>query len=509
MGNTPYIILGTGTGYPESNGREYIGIPAPSLPHSLVSGVTGSGKSYFAAALAASAMAAGIQVILPDITGSTWRILLKILLTTGYFRSRDAFQRLICLDLANAAARGLFPPCNLLQTGFDPHATSEMVLEGIRRVSSLHDSYVNVALLFRLGAYVLARNNLPLFPFLYYLFVEPNLRSRLLATIDDEIIKTAFDQFGFTRDGAVPSSMQPTIKRLQLLVMNPILRYSLGQQENILDIAALLRSGKSLIMNLNLPSPDAARILAALLMAYIEMVTPSRGELSDARPPQMCLLLLDEFQVFISHSETMLGTALERLRKYNIRVCLLHQHFGQVPEYLLGALSQCGIVTAFHLDRRSDAKISAELLKMPYTEFLPKPVLVNPRRPHAGTPQFYSRSEQSEMHIDAITALKPREAFIRLPDQKQGSRVYKMQTITVDDSKVNPQQLKEIEEEYLRLYFRSQQEIDTAITARLNSILNRRTHISENELNNKNSDVDATISPSSAAYGENNIQPEM
>jgi hypothetical protein len=498
MRNTPQLILGTGNRYGGSSERELLTIPARSLPHMLVSGVTGSGKSYFAAALAASAMAAGIQVIIPDITGSTWRILLKILLTTGYFQSPSAFQRLICLDLANASARGIYPPCNVLQTGFDPHATSEMVVESIRRVSSLHDSYINVALLFKIGAYVLAHNNLPLFPFLYYLFTEPDLRARLLATIDDEIIKSAFAQFGFTRDGTVPASMQPTIKRLQLLVMNPILRYSLGQQENILDIAALLRSGSSAIINLNLPSPDAARIWAALLMANIEMVTPSRGEVSDARPPRMCLLLLDEFQTFISHSETALSAALERFRKHNIRVCLLHQHFGQVPEHLLGALSQCGIVVAFHLDRRSDAKISAELLKLPYDEFLPKPVFVNRRRPYAVTPQFYSRSEQQEMHIDAITSLRPREAFIQLPDQRQGSVVYTMQTLTVDDSKVNPQKLSEIEETYFQLYFRPQAEIDTAITARLQSLLNRSVDISR----------DDTINLPSSSYGKHDIHQE-
>jgi hypothetical protein len=86
--------------------------------------------------------------------------------------------------------------------------------------------------------------------------------------------------------------------------------------------------------------------------------------------------------------------------------------------------------------------------------------------------------------------------------------VYTLQTLTVDESKVNPHKLKEIEEAYLRLYFRPQNEIDAAITAQLNSILTRSINISDDGLNNKKGNADATINPSSSAYGKNNIHQE-
>lgn len=507
---TSHLVLGSGIRYQGSNERELITLPAQSLPHCLVSGVTGAGKSYFAAALAASAMAAGMQVIVPDITGSTSRILLKILLTTGFFRSPDAYKRLIFLDVDTAAKRGLYVPWNVLQTGFDPYATSETVLEGIRRVSSVQDNYINVALLFKLGSYVLAYHQLPLFPYLYNLFVDPVFRAQLVTSIDDAVVQTGFEQFGFKRDGSIAAAMQPTIKRLQLLVMNPILRYSLGQQQNVLDSAALLRNGRSVIINLKLDgSSDAAQMLATLLMASIEMTAPSRGDVSDRQPPHMCLLVLDEFQTFIGHSETALSAVLERFRKHNIRICLLHQHWAQIPERIQGALSQCGVVVAFHLDRRSDAKTSAELLKFPYDEFFVKPTFVNPRRIQHITPQFYSRAEQQEQAIDEITNLRAREAFIRLPNKEQGTMLYKMRTLDVRESNVNIQQLRDIEEAYIRLYFRPKETIDEEIANRTKSILSQMIQPSYENTPTSSQNTNATIDTGASNEKQNDISERV
>jgi hypothetical protein len=71
-------------------------------------------------------------------------------------------------------------------------------------------------------------------------------------------------------------------------------------------------------------------------------------------------------------------------------------------------------------------------------------------------PTFYSLPEQWEGWVQAITDLRPREAFVRKPDGK----VSKIKTLSVPDPAVDPQRLAEVEEHYLRTYFRPKDDID-------------------------------------------------
>jgi hypothetical protein len=73
-------------------------------------------------------------------------------------------------------------------------------------------------------------------------------------------------------------------------------------------------------------------------------------------------------------------------------------------------------------------------------------------------PRYYSTAEQKELHIQAITQLPKREAFLKLP----GDRLYKLACLDVPDVTLESARVAAVEHEYLRRYFRSQSAIEQA-----------------------------------------------
>jgi hypothetical protein len=340
-----------------------------------------------------------------------------------------------------------------------------LVLEAFKRLwpSLSGGTSTNIETLVKIGSFVLASHNLPLLPYLSHLFTNPAFRERLLATITDTEVLSSFAEYGFTRNGQVPESMKPTLKRIKMLSFAPTLRYSLGQRENMLDFRALLAKNHSVILNLNFADQDTLRFLGALYTVYAEIGAKKRGEKRVAAH----VLLLDEFQNFVAQSGVTLSKVFEECGKYKLFLCLSHQHWGQVPDSLRGAVNQCEIALAFHLEWE-DAKISQQLLRFPYVPDLEKESrnFVNPFSTTPPTPQYYSRSEQQVMSIEDITNLPKREAFIRRP----GRVLYRLRSLAVDERGVPAKRFAQVEEEYYRRYFRSQEAIQADIAATLRAL---------------------------------------
>jgi hypothetical protein len=285
----------------------------------------------------------------------------------------------------------------------------------------------------------------------------------MLAHVSDEVIRKSFAQYGFTRVGQVPASMYPTLNRLYRIAFSPLLRYSLGQSENILDFHRLLAEQRSVIINLNTPSPEAKRLLGCFYTVYAEMGARSRGEIPAEQRKGKHVLILDEFQNFVAQSGDAMASILEECRKFGLFLCLAHQHWKQVPDELLGAMRQCEIALTFHLDR-PDAKISEEVLGFPFIERLPKPAEIDLLNPLPTRRQYYSRSEQKDKHIDNIVALRKREVIARLP----GENFYRLHTLDVDERDVKADVLASVENSYLKLYFQSEETIKQRFQNNLN-----------------------------------------
>jgi hypothetical protein len=454
------LVLGTGqrldTGKYE---REVVQLPAHSLTHGIWAGKTGYGKSRALCAFAILLLKHKIGFTLIDPAGDLARLILQQLLALGYFDHHpDPFTQLIYLDIPTALRQEQYLPFNVLHTAHDPYTAADLVLEAFRRTfPSLRSagSAVNIETLLKLSAFVLASHNLPLLPHMSLLLGDAAYRQALLASIGDELVLSFFQQLTSVRSGELTISTESTNKRLFLLGFAPVLRYSLGQQENLLDFQRLIPQGKCVVINLNVPDLEAMRFLGSLVTVQAETGAKARGQLRPEERHGIHILLCDEFHNFCSQSGDAFAHMLAECRKYGLFLQGAFQSYSQLPDQLQGALLNCDMRVVYRQEL-PDARKSAELLNVPIDPYLVKPSL-------STSPRFYTPSEQREMHVQAITRLAKQEAIVRLP----GDRLYKMQTISVPDVAVDHKQREAVEAEYLRRYFRPRPMLDVLAPATL------------------------------------------
>lgn len=464
MSTFPAIILGSGSalGAPTTP-RALISISAADLKHTHVIGTSGAGKSRWLASFFLSLMSHHVGAILIDPAGDLSRLLLKLLIATGYFTLPHAFDRLIYLDLPGALRQGRYLPFNVLDTGHDPYTTADLVLEAFKRAwpALKGGTATTIETLVKMSSFVLASHGLPLLPCMYYLLTNAAWREHLLRDIHDDLVLAFFRQYG-SQNGKLPAGIEPTLKRIYLLAFAPVLRYSLGQRETVLNFRRILDDNRSVIINLNLPDLEAMRLLGCLVTVSAEVGAKARGAIPAERRHGTHMLFLDEFQNFTAQSEDALSHILEECRKYGLLLCLAHQNWSQIPLELRGAVQNCGIEVVFKLER-PDAQESVERLGFPFDPFALKYRPTHPLRWSA--PTYYSRVEQRDFYIDAITALAPREAFLKLPHG-----LYQMRALAVDDPPIDTATLIAVEQHYMARYFRSQATIEDDIAEMLASV---------------------------------------
>lgn len=459
------IIFGAGHRYEDPPMRQgLITLPTDKLMHTHCIGKSSYGKSRFLASYFLMLLSRGVSATLIDPAGDLSRLVLEQLIATGYFARSDATEKLVYLDIAGAARRKRYVPFNVLVTGQDADITSSLALEAFKRVwpSLAEGASTTIEVLVKMGSYVLAVNNIPLLPYLHYLFANEPWRDQLLRNVSSDMVRNFFRRY---KNKQLQPSMEPTLKRIDLLAFSPVLRYSLGQPDNpIFNFRRLLDENRSLIINLNLPDPDALRLWGCFLTVYAETGALSRGELPARERRSKHMLILDEFQNFTAQSDTSLRKILDECRKHGLLVCLAHQSWSQVPERLIGALNNCDIRVAFKLERDDAIKTQA-LLHFPYDPYLVKyPAEYTPQyRP----PVYYSRPEQDALHADDIIELQQREAYVRLPN----TTLYHMQSLEVNDPTLQDSAVRAIEEDYFQRYFRPEAEIEQQINATLGGVI--------------------------------------
>jgi hypothetical protein len=119
MAKSEPLILGVGNPYEYSvpgnaveHGREFITLPVRDLMHLHVIGKSRYGKSYWLAALFVMLLSRGVAATLVDPAGDLSRLVLRMMIATGYFDTYpDAFSRLVYLNLPDAAERGVYRGC--------------------------------------------------------------------------------------------------------------------------------------------------------------------------------------------------------------------------------------------------------------------------------------------------------------------------------------------------------------------------------------------------------------
>ncbi len=469
MDNFPYLVFGRGARVDgTSEEEELVALPPARMTHAHIIGKTGSGKSTLIASQFVQLLWLGLAGVVIDPSGVLSKRILRLLLEAGYFEhEQDPFSRLVYLNLPAAARQGYYLPFNVLQIGYDPHTAKASVLEAFRRAwpPLQNGTASNIELLIKVCAYVLAVHQLPLFPFMRLLLTSQHVRERLLADIADEEIHSGFALYGLRRNGQVPASMQATIRRFISFLLSPLMRYSFGQQANVLNFKEIIERKQSVVVNLNVGDPDAMRMLGCMFTVFLELAGNTLVREEEDERPISHKVFIDEFQNFVGHSEQALETMATQMRKAGLFLGLAHQSMRQIPSSFYGALLQCGIRAVFTLDR-PDAEQAAELLDFPYNPFQVKPRPINILHPFSSTPQYYSRNEQQLMQIERIMRLEKAEAFVQLPRRP----LYQLHTLHVRKPRVDEQTVESVEAKYRERYFRSQAAIEAEIKEKLREL---------------------------------------
>jgi hypothetical protein len=448
--NKPYsIILGSkwGTG-------EAVALPLSHLTHMHCMGRTGYGKTSLLESICVQCILQGVGVSLLDPGGDFSHRVLRQLVAAGFYEKHpDAFERFVHLDVARAAKQDRYFAMNVLAGDYDPYTAADIVLESFKRVwVALQDgTSTNIEMLVKLAAFVLAYHKLPLIPYLNDILGNPSFRQQLLNTTKDWYIRKGFAELGIIpKDGKIADIAHTTLKRSYLLSFAPVVRYALAQQENILDFSDLLKNNRSIAINLKLADPEAKRLLGCLFTVQAEMVAKSwEGE------PNWYLLMIDEMQNFVGQSEQALSDMFAETRKAGVFVAVAHQYYAQLPEGLQAALSQCDIIASFRVGRE-DALFNVGHLSLPIFDNWPKPVPSDPSAPWRA--QYYTENEQIGLYARMLQRLPHRQAFVHL----HGDRVERIQALDIS-GECDKKRLSEVEDEYLRRYFRPRADIEHEI----------------------------------------------
>ncbi len=436
--------------------------------HAHVTGATNSGKSRLLAHLALSLIERGEGVTLLDPHGDAAQLVLAHLVADGVYDDPDAYKRITYLDLPAAARVWRFVPFNILDQSFDPPTTARLVLEALRRAwPALDDgvapAFENAVLA---GVSVLVRHQLPIV-FLHDLLTDAGWRNQLLKDITDPTVRGFFGRLDRWTNREQALYLESTLRRAFLLSFSPVLRYSLGQQENRLgSFRTRMDRGQSLIVNLALPDPDARRLVGAFLTVLMEQGALQRADVSAAQRGRNHTLILDEFSAVSAQSGTALMHILEQCRKFGLGLVLANQSGGQLSDRMKSALAGVGTSIVFRLGR-TDAEEAAKRIGM-----------TDPMRvKHAGSddavhPLYTSLPEQWEGWTAAIQHLKPRQLFVRRQPPTQWlarqfhAPVARLRTPDLPDPIVDPEALARVESRYLRECFEVQPVVAAEMIAR-------------------------------------------
>jgi hypothetical protein len=419
--------------------------------HVHVTGTTKSGKSRLLAHLALSLIAAGEGVTFIDPHGDAARLVMGHLIARGFFDDGRGYERLLYLDLPAAARVGRYSAFNILHQPFDTPTTARLVLEALRRAwpaleNGVAPAFENAVLA---GVSVLVHHRLPVV-LLHDLLTDPAWRGHLLEEITDPSVRGFFarlDRWG-SREQA--QYLESTLRRAFLLSFSPVLRYSLGQSENLVGrFRERMDAGHSLIVNLALPDPDARRLLGCFLTVSAEQAALQRADTPAGEGRRRHTLILDEAASVISQSGTAMQHILEECRKFGLGLVLAHQSGTQLTERIRGALANVGTTIVFRAGRQ-DAEETGRVIGT-----------TNPRQvkhdggERAGHPLYVPLAEQWEEWTAAIQHLRPRQMYAkRLPPPQPIRRrfhasVAKLRTPDLPDSAVDPAAIARVEDRYL------------------------------------------------------------
>src|SRR6266487_2921341 len=230
----------------------YFGLKKFCLPvearhtHLYCIGTTGQGKSKFLENLLVQDILAGRAAGLIDPHQDLARDTLSHLASVGFFRSSQAYERVIYFDPTRS---DYVLPFNILKSPFDPYIVAQQVIEAFKRTWSqaLEEArrFSNIALAALL---VLIETGQTLVE-MPTLLTNKGYRETLLERVHNQDVvdyfHSRFDKWD--REGA--AMMESVLNKVTAFTFNPYLKRILGAGENRLDFQRIMNEGKVLIVD--------------------------------------------------------------------------------------------------------------------------------------------------------------------------------------------------------------------------------------------------------------------
>jgi hypothetical protein len=419
--------------------------------HWHVIGTSGSGKSFFLAQLFLSLINKGLPVTLIDPHGDLAKLVLAHLVGQGRYQDPSAYEQIVYLDLPQGERQERYIAFNALLQDTPEHTIASNFKEAMHRAfpelsqgAAIFDTLLPRALR------VLLANNQPLTALEPFLWNEA-FRTPLLERFADPTITNYFTHvYTELRRSEQVTYAGSVLRRAALLTDLPVLRYSFSQPDNRLPFRQIMDTGQSVIINLALRELEAARLLGCLLTVGYEQAALSRADEEHRRSHH---LIVDEFHSFATQSSQAFASMLSQTRKYGLYLCAAHQFWGQANQHLQEALQNTGIDVVFNVGRTDAEYTARELSRIDPMQV--KHQVTDEYAVEKTHPVFYNLAEQWQSFAEYLQDLPPRHFALKI----RGQKVKAGKTRNLPAPRVDPQELGEVEQEYLRRYFRSKQEI--------------------------------------------------
>ncbi len=429
--------------------KRWVHLPVADLTrHIFVQGVTGVGKSRWLAHLALTLIRRGEGVTVLDPHGDTARLIYTHLVAEGFYADPDAFDRVTYLDLPAGARVRRYVPLSPLDPHLDTPTAAGRVLEALQRAWPALDgttapAFANAVLA---GVSVLHHHTLP-FVLLGDLLLDAPWRRSLLAGVTDPTVRSFFARLDGWGSREQAQYLESTLRRVFLLSFQPVLRYSLGQEDNAIRFGERFDRGQSLIVNLALPDSDARRLLTSLLTVAAERAATDRAGTPAGERGRPHTLIVDEWSDVASQSEAAVTHLFEQTRKFGLGLVLASQTGASLSERVQAAVGNAGTGVLFRVGRGDAEEAAAMLLRHdPWQIKHEVRDMALRRRMH---PVYVPLSEQREAWVGAITALPARCFYLH-----RGTGTAPLLTAPpLPDPVVNPALLAAVEERFLTTWF--------------------------------------------------------
>lgn len=389
--------------------------PEDLAKHVDIVGKTGVGKSVLMANLAVEEMDQGYGVGIIDPHGD---LIESILARIPRHRHEDVI-------LFEPARTNYAVGFNIFQGSEAPDVIADQVMaifKGIYNDSGIYTSnYLRGAI--QALASVPGMTLVDLEPF----FNDASFRARIISQVEDVFIREMWLRFDRQKPAEQRQQVQPSIHRIQPLLMRPSVRLALGQSENQLDLTMVLKEKKILLVSLpeNL-GRETAELFGSLFFSRLWSAAQSmaKGE------RQLFFLHMDEAQKFMNMPQS-LDVVLDEARKFKLGLTLAHPGVARLPASMRFAINaSTRTKVAFQLSS-DDARLVA--------------------------PEFGS------VTVEDLTSLQKREIILKTVNNDETSSAVSGKTLDEGKPTSNPDVLRTRNE---RIWGRAASEIDKEIMGR-------------------------------------------